>query len=169
MGKRSVKEDKNVYFRAREDAGLTRAEASEKTGISESRIEKIENRNQTPHPDEVLVMAKAYSAPSICNYYCSHDCVIGQEYVPEIKATHLAQAVLEMLASLNEFDEYKNRLIQITSDGAIDESELRDLAKIQSGLDRVSMAIDSFQLWVSDRIASGVIDKEALEKEKEKL
>ena len=169
MGKKSVKENKNVYFRAREDARLTRAEASEKTSISESRIEKIENRNATPHPDEVLAMARAYSAPSICNYYCSHDCEIGQEYVPEIKTSHLTQAVLEMLASLNEFDEYKNRLIAIASDGTIDETELRDLAKIQSGLDRVSMAIDSFQLWVDDNVASGVIDKDALDREREKL
>ena len=46
MGKKSVKEDKNMYFKAREDAGFTRAEASERTSISESRIEKIENRNQ---------------------------------------------------------------------------------------------------------------------------
>ena len=169
MGKRSVKEDKNAYFRAREDAGFTRAEAADRTSISESRIEKIENRNQVPHPDEVLAMANAYGAPIICNYYCSHDCKIGQEYVPEIQVRHLTQAVLEMLASMNELDEQKNRLVAIAADGIIDETEIRDLAKIQTELARVQNAISSFNHWVDDEIARGTIDKETLEKEKQSL
>ena len=169
MGKKSVKEDKNAYFRAREEAGLTRAKASELTSISESRIEKIENRNQVPHPDEVLAMAHAYGEPIICNYYCSHDCGIGKEYVPEIKVMHLTQAVLEMLASMNELDEQKKRLVAIAADGRIDETELKDLAKIQKELSRVSDSIDSFNHWVDDEIAKGTIDKDALAREKEKL
>lgn len=169
MGKKSIKEDKNYYFQARENAGLTRAEASEKTYISESRIEKIEYDSSTPRPDEVIAMAKAYNAASMCNYYCSHDCEIGQEYVPAIQERQLSQAVLEMLSSFNKFEDYKNRLIDISADGEIDESELHDLAVIQDGLERISMAIDSFQLWVDDKIASGVIDKEVLEREKERI
>jgi len=44
MGKASTKENKNRYFQAREDLGLTRAEASELLEvISEDRVEKIEN------------------------------------------------------------------------------------------------------------------------------
>ena len=152
MGRKSVKEDKNAYFKAREDAGFTRAKASELTSISESRIEKIENRNAVPHPDEVLSMAHAYHAPIICNYYCSHDCEIGKEYVPEIQVRPLTQAVLEMLASMNELDQQKNRLIAISADGQIDESEMSDLAMIQKELARVSNAIDSFNHWVDETI-----------------
>ena len=91
MGKKSVKEDKNIYFRSREAAGLTRAEASEKTFISESRIEKIEYNNGVPRPDEVIAMAHAYNAAHLCNYYCSHDCQIGQKYVPEVRIKDLSQ------------------------------------------------------------------------------
>ena len=44
MGRRSTKENKNIYFTTREEAGLTRAQASELMEyVSESRIEKIEN------------------------------------------------------------------------------------------------------------------------------
>ena len=169
MGKRSVKEDKNMYFLAREAAGMTRFAASDETGISESRIEKIEIRGSAPHPDEVLSMAKAYGSPAILNYYCSHDCEIGREHVPEIKAKHLTQAVLEMLSSLNDLEDQKNRLISIAADGRIDETEIRDLARIQHELSRVSAAIDSFDLWVEENTASGVIDKDALKAEREKL
>lgn len=169
MGKKSVKEDKNIYFLARENAGLTRAEASEKTFISESRIEKIEYDKSAPRPDEVIAMSRAYNSASICNYFCSHDCEIGQKYVPEIQSKHLAQAVLEMLASLNVLEEQKNRLIAISADGIIDETELHDLAVIRKGLDRISRSIDSFNLWVDEQIAAGVIDSEALDNEISKL
>ena len=169
MGKKSVKENKNIYFLARENAGLTRAEASEKTFISESRIEKIEYDKSAPRPDEVIAMARVYNSASICNYFCSHDCEIGQKYVPEIQSKQLTQAVLEMLASLNVLEEQKNRLIAISADGIIDETEMHDLAVIRSGLRRISMAIDSFDLWVEDQIATGIIDGEALEQEIDKL
>ena len=43
MGKLSTKENKNIYQRSREQAGLTRAAASEQLYMSASRIEKIEN------------------------------------------------------------------------------------------------------------------------------
>ena len=47
MGRKSIKTDKNIYFRSREEAGLTRAEASEAmVYVSESRIDKIENDNR---------------------------------------------------------------------------------------------------------------------------
>ena len=169
MGRKSTKEDKNVYFQARTDANLTRERASEVTSISESRIEKIELQNALPHPDEVLAMARAYGSSSICNYFCSHECKIGQEYVPEIRPRVLSQAVLELLAALNDLEENRNRLISITADGLIDETEIRDLARIQNELGRVSMAIDSFNLWINEQITSGVIDNGALLRERELL
>ena len=169
MGRKSTKEDKNVYFQARTDAGLTRERAAEVTSISESRIEKIELQNAAPHPDEVLAMARAYGSSSICNYFCSHECKIGQEYVPEIRPRMLSQAVLEMLAALNDLEENRNRLIAITADGIIDDAEVRDLAKIQSELSRVSMAIDSFNMWISEQVAAGVIDNGALLREQKLL
>ena len=49
------------------------------------RIEKIESDKTLPHPDEVMAMAQCYKMPSMCNHYCSNECPIGKEYVPEIK------------------------------------------------------------------------------------
>ena len=74
-----------------------------------------------------------------------------------------------MLAALNDLEENKNRLIAITADGLIDESEVRDLVKIQSELSRVSMAIDSFNLWISEQVAAGVIDNSMMLKEQQLL
>ena len=158
MGRSSTKENKNIYQQSRENASLTREAAAEKLEfISASKIEKIEYEKTLPHPEEVLAMAKCYKDPSLCNYYCSHECPIGQEYVPEVSFKELSQITLEMLASLNALEKEKNRLIEITVDGVISEDELNDFKKIQTQLSQISLAIDSLQLWVEKALIDGKI------------
>ena len=114
MGRKSTKENKNVYQTSRESLGLTREAAAEKLEfLSADRIEKIESEKSLPHPDEILAMADCYKNPSLCNYYCSHECPIGQECVPEVQMKDLSQITLEMLASLNTLNRDKDRLIEI--------------------------------------------------------
>ena len=158
LGKKSIKKDKNIYQLSREELELTRESASELMGcISADRIEKIESEKSLAHPDEVMVMADAYKKPNLCNYYCSHECPIGREYVPEVKLKDLSQIVLEMLASLNTIDKRKDRLIEITADGKIGTDELADFRTIQEQLGRISLSVDSLRLWVEDTIAKGNI------------
>ncbi len=164
MGRVSTKANKNVYQLSREKLGLSREKASALLEIiSDDRIEKIESEKSLPHPDEVLLMAEKYKAPELCNYYCSHECPIGLESVPEVKIKDLSQIVLEMLASLNRMNAQKDRLVEITVDGRIDDDELQDFAAIQDNLDRISMTIDALQLWSKQMIAKGLIDKEKME------
>lgn len=165
MGRKSTKENKNIYQTSREELGYTRAEAAEKLGfISADRIEKIESEKTLPHPEEILAMADCYKAPSLCNYFCSHECPIGQEYVPEIKAKELSQITLEMLAALNNLAKRKERLVEITVDGEITEDEISDFVVIQEELDKMSLIIDSLNLWVSNTIAAGKLDKNLIQK-----
>lgn len=165
MGKRSVKENKNIYQISREELGLTRDAASELLGyVSADRIEKIESEKSLPHPDEILAMSKAYKNPHLCNYYCSHECPIGEQHVPEVSVKELSQIVLEMLSNLNSIEKEKNRLIEITADGEITEDEYEDFAKIQKQLAQISLSVNSLRLWVEKTIAEGKIDKEAFDK-----
>lgn len=160
MGRKSTKENKNKYQTSREEMNYTREAAAEKLGfISADRIEKIENEKSLPHPEEVLAMADCYNNPSLCNYFCSHECPIGMEYVPEIKAKDLSQITLEMLATLNKLAHEKERLIEITVDGELSEDELPDFYKIKDQLEKMSLAIDSLNLWLDQEIASGKLKK----------
>ena len=161
MARVSTKENKNIYHTTREGLGLTREAASELLeSISPERIEKIENERSLPHPDEVLVMAEKYKQPGLCNHYCANQCPIGQQYVPEIKVKDLSQIVLEMLASLNAVSKQKERLIEITVDGQISNDELRDFIAIQEELERISIAVETLQLWSERMLATGAIDLE---------
>ena len=160
MGRKSTKENKNIYQISREEIGLTREAAAESLEfISSDRIEKIESEKSLPHPEEILAMADCYKNPALCNYYCSHECPIGQEYVPEVTFKELSQITLEMLASLNSLEKEKNRLIEITVDGIISEDEKKDFEKIQAQLAQISMTIDSLELWVQKAIADGRISE----------
>lgn len=160
MGRRSIKENKTPYQISREELGLTRDGAEELLQyISADRIEKIESGRSLPHPEEILTMAECYKNPALCNYYCSHECPIGQEHVPEIKLKELSQITLEVLASLNAMEKEKNRLIEITVDGVISSEEIKDFEKIQEQLSQIAIAIDSLQLWVQKAVAEGKIEK----------
>lgn len=161
MARLSTKENKNIYHKIREALQLTRETASELLeSISPERIEKIENERSFPRPEEVLLMAEKYKQPSLCNYYCANQCPIGQQYVPEIKIKDLSQIVLEMLASLNSMSKQKERLIEITVDGKIADDELEDFIYIQEELERISIAVETLQLWSERMLATGVIDAE---------
>ena len=160
MARVSTRENKNIYQLTRENLKLTRETASELLeSIPPERIEKIENERSFPHPDEVLTMAEKYKNPDLCNYYCANQCPIGQEYVPEVKIKDLSQIVLEMLASLNAMNKRKDRLIEITADGKISDDELEDFLYIQEELERISITVETLQLWAEKMLAAGVIDE----------
>lgn len=55
MGKKSIKENKSIYQISREEAGVTREEASEAMEyVSDSRIEKSESGKSPVQPEEVI-------------------------------------------------------------------------------------------------------------------
>jgi len=169
MGRASTKNNKNIYQSTRENLGLTREKAGELLEIiSPERIEKIENERSTPHPDEVLLMSEKYKRPLLCNHYCSTECPIGQKYVPEIQVKELSSIVLEMLSSLNSVNRKRDLLIDITADGKIGTDELDDFISIQEELERISITVETLQLWAEKMLANGVIDREAYEARKNK-
>ena len=160
MGRKSIKENKNVYQLSRENVNLTREKASmELKFISADRIEKIESEKSYPHPDEIVAMAECYKNPSLCNYFCSHECPIGIKSVPEIEVKELSQITLEMVSTLNRLYKDKERLIEIAVDGEITREESREFMEIQKTLDQMSSAIASLKLWVDNTIATGKADK----------
>ena len=169
MGRVSTKENKNIYQTTREALRLTREAAGELLEtIPPERIEKIENERSLPHPDEVLTMAAKYRRPSLCNYYCSNQCPIGQAYVPEIEMKELSAIVLEMLASLNCVSREKDRLIEITADGKIEGDEIDDFIRIQEELEKISITVETLQLWAEKMLVNGIIDPEAYRARKQK-
>lgn len=169
MGRVSKKENKNIYQTRREELGLSREKASELLEtIPPERIEKIESEKSLPHPDEILIMSEKYKIPSLCNHYCANECPIGKQYVPEVKVKDLSQIVLEMVASLNSMHRKQERLIEITADGVIDEDEIMDFVRIQEELEKISITVETLQLWAEQMLANNKIDIDAYNSYKNK-
>lgn len=168
MGRASVKENKNKYQIKREALGYSREAASEITNISSDRIEKIENRGAVPYPDEVLAMAEGYKEPALCNHYCSKECAIGRQYVPEVSIKDLRQIVLEMMVSLNGMQGKQNRLMEISINNTVDDDQISDFIDIQEELERISILVETLQFWSEEMLAEDKIDREKYEAEKAK-
>lgn len=153
MGRKSIKENKSIYQEIRESLNLTRAQASELLQyISEDRLEKIEAGKSEIRPEEVLSMSKQYKRADLVNYYCSSECPIGKKYIPSVESKDLSQITLEMLATLNSLEKQKNRLVEITVDGQIDENEKADFENIKNQLDDMLKTITALKIWVESQI-----------------
>ena len=141
--------DKNIYRESREAAGFTRETASERlVFISEDRLERIENEKSAPHPDEISAMAEQYRNPKLCNYYCSKECPIGKDTVPEIDLKDFSQLTLEMLSTINALSAQKDLLIDIAADGSISKEEIESFMSIKENLDKMALSIESLKLWL---------------------
>ena len=160
MGKRSVKENKNIYQISRENRNLTREAASEElVFISPERIEKIESGKVLPHPDEVLAMESGYRNPELCNWYCTHECPIGMKYVPEASLQDLSQVTVRIISALNAMEAEKNKLIDISVDGRVNDFERRDFDAILEKVSIIDRSIRELRIWIEHAMNTGKIDE----------
>ena len=154
MPRKSIKSNKNIYFKSREAAGLTREKASELIGfMSDDRIERIESEKCAPHPDEIMAMAECYNDPLLANEYCTNECPIGKKYTPKFSNSELSAIVLEIIDSVNNIHDSKDSHIGITADGIISEDERPALEEICKNLDRVSSAAGTLKIWMEQRLS----------------
>lgn len=154
-----------IYKATRKKHNLTRDEVCDEASLlnfplQPERLERIENGKFSISPEEVMLLSKIYGEPTLCNHFCANECPIGKKYVPEIQVKDLTQIVLEMLSSLNSMKNSQERLIEITANGEIGDDEIRDFVFIQSKLEKLSMTIESLQLWVEQMLADKKINLE---------
>lgn len=164
-----VKAKATLYLAKRKALGWSREYAAEQLGISDDKLERIENEKQLPNPQDVLIMSDVYQAPELCNYYCSKDCEIGRVYVPKVPDAELPGIILQLMSSIYEVEDIKKVLVKITADDRIDDSEVEDLAKTQHTLEQLSIMIEALQLCVERKLDKGEISKELYEAAQRKI
>ena len=160
VGKRSIKENKNIYQQSRESCGLSREAAAEILEfVSADRIEKIESGKSAPHPDEVLVMEKGYKNPALSNYYCTHECPIGMKYEQEASLKELPHLTVELLSALHALEQEKDRLIDISADGRVNSFERGQFDVILKKLAALDRTIRGMRIWIEHALYSGKMDE----------
>lgn len=150
-----MKENTNVYFRARKEAAIYneklygREGAAEMLGVSVSTLADYELGNTKVVPvDKVVLMADLYNCPELKTGYCKYECPIGMLMPLATKMASLEGIALRLV---KEFDSEKIRAIQrsfidIAEDGIISEDEKPELEAIMKKLDEMAVVISQMKL-----------------------
>lgn len=157
MGRKSIKENKNVYQEARDELGWSREKAADEIlkiengrygYVDKYKLVKIEEESIKIQPEDIVALSKVYNKPELRNYYCCHQCDIGAIDAPEvIYKDNVHEILVNMAISLESVNTKKTRLMEILADGKVDDAEIADLNKILEELEKISMTVEAIQLW----------------------
>ncbi|MBE6562574.1 MAG: XRE family transcriptional regulator [Ruminococcaceae bacterium] len=157
MGRKSTKENKNVYQEARDALGWSREKAADEIlkiengrygYVDKYKLVKIEDESIKIQPEDIVALSKVYNKPELRNYYCCHQCDIGAIDAPEvIYKDNVHEILVNMAISLESVNAKKTRLMEILADGRVDDTEIPDLDKILEELEKISMTVEAIQLW----------------------
>lgn len=157
MGRKSIKENKNVYQETRDELGWSREKAADEIlkiengrygYVDKYKLVKIEEESIKIQPEDIVALSKVYNKPELRNYYCCHQCDIGAIDAPEvIYKDNVHEILVNMAISLESVNTKKTRLMEILADGKVDDEEIADLNKILEELEKISMTIEAIQLW----------------------
>ena len=64
-------------------------------------------------------MSKCYNAPELCYNYCSNECPIGRLTMKEVEINSFDRLSLKMLGSLNDIENLRASIINISADGQL--------------------------------------------------
>lgn len=156
MGRKSIKDNKNVYQEARDELDWSREKAADEIAKIENgkynyldkyRLVKIEEETVKIQPEDIVALSKAYKKPELRNHYCCHHCDIGKIDAPEVIYDNVHEILVNMSVSLESVNSKKLRLMEILADGKVDDTEITDLNRILEELERISMTVEAIQLW----------------------
>jgi len=158
MPKKPTLAAENVFCVARKEAAKfndrlnSREGAAEVTGLDRTRLARIELDTITPYPEEVIILADAYNAPELRNYYCTHQCPLGMRTVPPLEMLQLDRLTITILGALGTADDIKKTILSIVEDGRITEDEKPDMDRVVAELDRISKATGELKLWIEKNL-----------------
>ncbi len=112
----------NIYASARKAKGLTQERAAELIGISVESIRAYEAEARSPSDETALRMADVYVTQHLAYQHLQRS-VLGKTILPEIEKRDVPSAILRLLKEVNDLIKLRDELIEIGSDGVIDDDE----------------------------------------------
>lgn len=134
----------NRYYLARMEAAKgndrlsSREGASEETGIDRKRLQRIEIGTLNPYPEEVMLMADAYHAPELMNFYCTSACPIGEKMVPKAELRELDRLTVKFLNALERIKGADKSLLSIAADGKLTPDEIPAMEELLEAIKAIS-------------------------------
>ena len=155
MGRGATKAQGNVWYEARLEAAKgnerlqSRFGAAEVMGISEDAVKSAELGLYKSMPVEnAVLMADAYGAPELLNYYCLNECPIGQSRPISADVLSIDRVTVKLFKSLrvDQLEELKDKLLDIAEDGVVSEDEHPAMKEILDYLDSLSRTVSELRI-----------------------
>ena len=129
----------------------SREGAEEVTGISFARIRDIELDEVFPNAREANILADAYNAPELRNWYCRNHCPLGK-HMPTVDASDLDRISVRAVSTLRKAKEVKHTLLDIVDDGLVTEEEKPQFFEIIKTLDELSEINENLKVWAEKNL-----------------
>lgn len=146
----------SIYFQCRKEAAKyndrlsSREGASEMLNVSVSSLSNYE-LGLTPVPTDVVVrMADLYGAPELEACYCKNDCPIGKRQSIATKIRGIEQITCSLLNHADDdlLHGIKKELLNIASDGKVDQGEEEVLKKIVANLSEIADDVMELRMYL---------------------
>jgi len=124
-----------MFKEARNKSGISRDEAAFRLHIGSRTLTNYEHQVTVTPPEIALKMQEIYQSPTLTAHYCSEYCPIGQIFAHQVpEHQHICSAILGLLKEHNDVALIRDKLIEITSDGVIDNEEMLTFESIMDEL-----------------------------------
>lgn len=135
-------ECRNIYYNARRTAGLTQERWAEVLGLSVEAVRQYETDKITPSDTVVKRMIEVAALPALGYWHLCHKSSLMRDALPPVERLPLAQAVVQLLARMREFDrEHRDdALLTIAEDGRVDPDELPHFKQVVRDLHGIIQA-----------------------------
>ena len=163
MGRDAKKAAGNPWYEARinaakyDDRLSSREGAAERLGMSASSLADAELGLTKFMPvDKAVLMADAYNAPHLLNYYCLNECPIGCRRPLSDEDLDIDRVTVRVLKNLkvSQLNEIKDKLLDIAEDGVISDDEKPELKQVMEYLNELAKALSELQT-VSQKVLNG--------------
>lgn len=119
------------------DALASREKAAEELGISKEQLRNYEvGLCKTIPPDNIILMADTYNSPELLEYYCTHECPIGQART-DVNEDSVSTIVLQLISLLRQVPDVEQTLLDVAADGKISDHEKEQIMRVSQYFDRL--------------------------------
>lgn len=150
LAKREVidtEKNENIYRIARKTAGYTQERWALMLGVSAEAVRLYEAGKITPADDIVLSMADFSGMQILGTWHLRRKSEIAAEILPPVDQLPLAQAVVQLLSAIRDFDDkhHADALLRIAADGRVapeEEARFKDIVRDLHPLIAAALQID---------------------------
>lgn len=138
---------RNIYFNARQTAGLTQERWAEALGLSVEAVRQYETDRCLPSDAVVARMAELAMLPPLGYWHLRHKSEIAAAELPPVERLPLAQAVVQLLAAMRAFEAQhrEDDLIGIAADGCVisdERDKFNSIVRDLHGIVQAALQID---------------------------